>query len=221
MMRRTKGSFIARLASLATVLIFSAFLAVGCGGGDKGDDGKGNGGNPVTPPSGGGGNFKTVKIDGQTWMAENLNIQTANSWCYDDNSSNCATYGRLYTWDAAKTACPAGWRLPDTSDWNKLVIAAGGTGGTGWSDYGAENLKSQSWDSGKNTLGFSALPGGYRDVNGSFFHLGSSGLWWLATEYDASDASDAYYWNMSSGYANVIELCAIKDNGASVRCVQN
>jgi uncharacterized protein (TIGR02145 family) len=216
-MSRGKGSIIARMASLATAVAVSAFLAVGCGGGD---DGNGNnnssgGGNPVTPPAGGG-NFKTVKIGGQTWMAENLNIQTADSWCYDDNSSNCATYGRLYTWNAARTACPAGWHLPDTSDWNKLVIAAGGTAGS--SGTGAENLKSQSWDNGKNTLGFSALPGGDRFTDGSFSNLGSDGYWWSATEYDASLAWDRI---MVSGYTSVYELNFYKSGGFSVRCLQD
>jgi hypothetical protein len=45
-MSRKKGSFIARLASLATILTVSAFLAVGCGGGDD---------KPTTPSGGGGG----------------------------------------------------------------------------------------------------------------------------------------------------------------------
>ena len=37
----------------------------------------------------------------ETWMAENLNYEVENSSCYKDISSNCDTYGRLYTWAAA------------------------------------------------------------------------------------------------------------------------
>ena len=45
--------------------------------------------------------YRIVKIGDQTWMAENLNYETESSFCYNDSTEYCETYGRLYTWAAA------------------------------------------------------------------------------------------------------------------------
>ena len=70
--------------------------------------------------------YKTVKIGSLTWMAENLNYETENSYCYKDNEANCSKYGRLYPWSAANSACPTGWRMPSQTEWISLITAAGG-----------------------------------------------------------------------------------------------
>ena len=41
--------------------------------------------------------YKTVKIEDQWWMAENLNFVIEKSSCYEDKIENCEMYGRLYT----------------------------------------------------------------------------------------------------------------------------
>jgi uncharacterized protein (TIGR02145 family) len=56
-------------------------------------------------------------------MAENLRYNIEGSWCYDNDEANCQDYGRLYTWDAAKKACPTGWHLPTREEWQELVRA--------------------------------------------------------------------------------------------------
>ena len=61
--------------------------------------------------------YRTVDVNGKIWMAENLRLVTdvSQSVPFDDN---CKIAGRFYSAGAAQTACPAGWRLPDTTDLN-------------------------------------------------------------------------------------------------------
>jgi uncharacterized protein (TIGR02145 family) len=137
--------------------------------------------------------YKTVTIGSQKWMAENLNYETEGSWCYGNNTDNCARYGRLYLWRekmAGWTAgshgvCPSGWRLPTMSDWMTLAKYAGGTGTYGDGGKAGTKLKSNNgWNdggNGTNDFGFSALPGGYRATNGTFSDIGKRGIWWTSS----------------------------------------
>jgi len=182
----------------------------------------------------GGQTYRTVKIGGQTWMAENMNYvpKKGNSWCYDNDPSNCAKYGRLYDWTAAMAVCPGGWRLPDTADWNTLSEKVGGTRGHLGLDYWGDTiwicagvgktLKSKSWNSKYNDeFGFSALPVGSRypdDKEGDFHSLGSGTVWFTATEmYDTNAQVRATGWGSEDlrGYGDP------KYYGSSVRCLKN
>ena len=71
--------------------------------------------------------YKAVKIGEQVWMAENLNYNAESSRCYDNSFFYCNEYGRLYTWEAAKKACPAGWHLPSDVEWITLISFVGDT----------------------------------------------------------------------------------------------
>jgi len=199
-------------------VVLGVMLAVaGCG---DSDDGVGNGGGGGGENGGGGGDTnytytgRTVTIGNLTWMAENLNRNTSNSWCYGDDASNCAKYGRLYTWDAAMSACPNGWRLPAQEDWDGLAQASGDTSTAGT----ALKSNAPNWD-GTNDLGFSALPGGSRGSAGTFLGIGSSGYWWTATDGGPGSIGSAWGRHMYSGRRNVPEHWGDKAEGFSVRCV--
>lgn len=171
--------------------------------------------------------YKTIEIGNQVWMAENLNYETSDSWWYDNNSANGDIYGRLYTWDAALTACPTGWHLPSDDEWKQLEMALGmsqtDADADGWrgTDEGIKMKSTSGWSNngnGTNSSGFSALPGGYRSTYGSFGDLGTSGYWW-----SSSESSSSYVWGrrLKYNYDDVTRHGYLKEYGFSVRCLKD
>jgi len=170
--------------------------------------------------------YNTIEIDSQTWFAENLNYETTKySWWYYNSSANGDVYGRLYTWDAALTACPAGWHLPSDDEWCTLTTYIDPTINCniiGWSgtDGGCKMKSTSDWYSngnGPDAYGFRALPGGSRD-NDSFGGLTHSGYFWSSSEYDADYAWDR---ELYFDYREVNRSYSYKDYGLSVRCVKD
>jgi len=176
--------------------------------------------------------YRAVTIGGKMWMAQNLNYKTGKSWCYDNDTSYCDKYGRLYDWHTARKACPSGWHLPTSQEWDHLGQAVGGsferndkTHNINW--FGADMmLKSISgWDdfhgesgNGDDVYGFSALPGGYRYFDGNFGNVGNLGLWWTATEFYLGSP---YVRRMMEITGKMDEYDHDKRDGFSVRCVRN
>ncbi len=164
--------------------------------------------------------YKIVTIGSQTWMAENLNYETANSYCYSNTPSNCTKYGRLYTWAAAKTACPTGWHLPTKAEFETLFTAVGdsSTAGTklkstsGWNDCNGKN------GNGTDDYSFSALPAGLRDYNEDYIYEGYDAYFWSSSENN-SDYAYSMYLNYSIGSAYLYNY--FKIYGFSVRCVKD
>jgi uncharacterized protein (TIGR02145 family) len=178
--------------------------------------------------------YKTVQLGDQTWMAQDLNYETANSWCYDDDTANCDVYGRLYNWEAAMSACPAGWHLGTDEDWAALVLyldplsvpndgfeiskRAGGMMKTAGTLEDGTGLWSSPNTGATNSSRFSALPGGTRNNKGTYKCLGSNAMFWTATEYDATYAWTLYL-DMTQSNITRDYMGATKQYGLSVRCV--
>ena len=146
--------------------------------------------------------YRIVEIGGAVWMAENLNYAAEGSKCYGEGGiierdgktltnaeiqAYCTKYGRLYYWDAAKKACPAGWHLATDEEWTALVDYAGGD-----STAGTKLKSSQYWHryypDGRpinvpeitNDYGFSALPGGFGESDDFYMNADDIGYWWRA-----------------------------------------
>ncbi len=125
------------------------------------------------------------------------------AYCYYDNKpDNYNKYGALYNFYAIDTGklAPKGWHVPTDAEWEELqeyLIA----NGYNWDGTKEENKIAKSlaaktnWktddnnDGGigndlskNNRSGFSALPGGYRYLDGVFNYIGYHGCFWSATE---------------------------------------
>ena len=179
--------------------------------------------------------YSTVQIGDQCWFAENLRTTTyLNSDTIPQNLSdgdwssttsgamafydNVPTNSGLYNWyavDDARGLCPSGWHVPTDAEWTIMTDHLGGesvAGGQMKSNYG--------WlfgGNGTNSSGFSGLPGGNRDYDGTFNNGGYYGIWWSSSP----DGSGA--WGRLLGSFNE-EVFRIDDNqryGFSVRCVRD
>ena len=160
--------------------------------------------------------YRKVEAGGQVWMAENLNYAAEESVCYENKEENCAKYGRLYDWETARIACPAGFHLPSDNEWMTLEVTVGGsrTAGTKLKSIRGWNKYLRRSGNGTDNYGFSALPGGGGGY-GDFGSLGYNGLWWSATEYD-----DYHAWIRYISNRKEYERCiGSRTNQYSVRCV--
>lgn len=154
--------------------------------------------------------------DGKLWTAQNLNLNVAGSFCYQDAEANCDRYGRLYTWKSALVACRSlgpKWRLPTESDWRELARQYGGVSEDsrdgGRKAYAALSIDGRS--------GFNALLAGGR-VNGNFDRLGAHGFYWTQSE---SVPDGAWFYNFAKGNRALYRQSAGDEEMAiAVRCVK-
>jgi len=135
--------------------------------------------------------YPTVQIGTQCWLQKNMNYNTGNSWCYEDNSSNCDIYGRLYDWHTALKVCPKGWHLPSDEEWTTLTDFLGETAGGKMKEAGTDHWLSPNIGA-TNSSGFTALPGGSRGMDGNFGNPAYYALFWSSDEYMSTDALSLY-----------------------------
>ena len=176
--------------------------------------------------------YHTVQIGNQCWLKENLDVGTRidgsqtqsnngtiEKHCYGNDTSNCTTYGGLYTWNeamqyvttpGAQGICPTGWHIPTKAEFETLKTNVSGDG---------NSLKAIGQGTGTNTSGFSALLAGLRYYYGfTFAQIGYSTFLWGYTEGVAPYANSVYLY----GWDSAITLYNYeKAGGFSVRCVKD
>ena len=169
----------------------------------------------------GGREYKTVVIKEQCWIKENLRYvpSTGNTMCYGNNDSNCDKYGRLYDYEAATLACPTGWRLPTSAEYDALAEYS--MEGATLYDAGAHFKATEGWtpESGDDFLGFTALPGGKCNEEKTCLNIGKMGYWWTSTEKVKNTSHLALSLNGDSGSYSAIAKMD-DDQYISVRCVK-
>ncbi|MDB5279681.1 MAG: hypothetical protein JWR61_4636 [Ferruginibacter sp.] len=145
------------------------------------------------------------------------NLKDTGAWCYYNNdAAKGSIYGRLYNRAAimdGRGLAPEGWKVPDNIDWARLVVSLGGStsgGISGSLNYmggaylpvnkaGQMRAISILWqmpNSGTtNESGFTALPAGKRNADGSFSSVGNLAKWWSTGDFDAEGPSGIHYFS--------------------------
>ena len=147
----------------------------------------------------------------------------------------------MYNWPAAmnmvgkvapvketiRAACPTGWHLPDDGEWKileqRLGMSQSDADSLYWrisGDVGNKLKSSLSWTAdgnGTNASGFTALPGGYRNIHGGFWNEGNSTLFWTSSVID----STSWYRNLSAIDSGVYRISTYRSHGLSVRCIRD
>ncbi len=192
--------------------------------------------------------YNTVQIGQQCWMAENLNIgnmipgsntqnnnATIEKYCYADNTSNCDTYGGLYQWnemmqyitqEGTQGICPNDWHVPTDEElctltqFIDLTVNCNSTGQSG-TDVGTKMKSPTGWNSGgngTNNSGFTALPGGNRNIDGTFTTLGYNAYFWHSTEYNTSIVYGRF---LRYDFTTIGRYDYEKVRGFSIRCIKD
>ena len=174
-----------------------------------------------------------TRISGLDEMTDNSTIE---KYCYDNNEANCDTYGGLYQWnemmqyatnEGSRGICPEGWHLPTDDEWKTMEMTLGMSqseaDSDGWrgSDQGEQMKSTNGWTNngnGTNSSGFTALPGGRRSTNGSFYYLAIYGYWGSSSE---SLGTCAWLRHLSYDGGQVSRDNYVKTRGRSVRCLKD
>ena len=141
--------------------------------------------------------YKSVKISGHVWMAQNLNYKVdektpcGGGLNYKvESAGDCNLYGRLYPKEVIYEICPEGWHLPDSLEFASLFDESRAAGdSTVAALRGAEGWDVNLYKTGNNS-GFTAIPAGQEvrtsRYDSTIYHMetGFEAMFWRG-DYDS------------------------------------
>lgn len=146
--------------------------------------------------------YKIVTIKGQTWMAENLRFKTVGG-CIENIDLDLQQYGYYYNWRAANMACPKGWHLPTTDEWEQLIEALGAEKAT----------------QAENSNQLNLIPGGFFSPSlRAFTKAGEQALFWSSSDYFSQEA---YYLLLDQNSQEVEKKAKDKQHALNCRCLKD
>ena len=180
--------------------------------------------------------YATVCLNGQIWMAQNLNFNALGSFVYNKDPSNAAIYGRLYNWttlmqgasgssatpSGVQGVCPKGWHVPSDNEFAQMVATFGNSVSVG----GALKSTSSLWQSpnagATNASGFSGLPAGtaYSDgTNTTFEGLGINAQFGTTTL--RTNGNPSVVWVLDAADSSTGSTSSVPQTANSCRCVKD
>ncbi|MBN2215601.1 MAG: T9SS type A sorting domain-containing protein [Bacteroidales bacterium] len=177
-------------------------------------------------------------IPSESEMSDNGTIE---KYCLYNDYRYCNIYGGLYQWnelmqysteESAQGICPEGWHIPSDGDWKILEACLGMShsdvesfGLRGTTEGGALKMAGfHLWlepnTGATNEVGFSLLPAGGRNPDGTTC---CDGYWtdlWTSTLYEVND-SFPWYRQFFHDNSQIYRDLGHKPYGTSVRCIKN
>ncbi|MBO4488741.1 MAG: fibrobacter succinogenes major paralogous domain-containing protein [Bacteroidales bacterium] len=188
-----------------------------------------------------GNRYRTVKLNGMHWMAENLRTthyadgspipkgdattrDTIGAYYFDygNRKDSVRKYGLLYTWKAAvretdsasadvQGVCPDGWHLPDDAEWTAMTQGCAAERSLHRVPVSSQNMRIMKR--------FVRPPRGGYFYKDAYANVGEGSFWWSASPFEDGTAIGRYIDDISypCPYVCFGKVC----NGYSVRCVKD
>lgn len=184
----------------------------------------------------------TLITNDSTWDAYRI---PAYCWYDNDEGANKNSYGAMYNWyvvdgasNGGKNVCPRGWHVPSYTEWlnlenyliangfnydgttsdNKIAKSLAAT--TDWTLSSMEGVPGNTdYPAYRNKIGFTAFPGGCRDIIfEEFSYKGTDGMWFSTTQ---DSDFQAYCFGMRNDLNWTYLGIANRNTGLTVRCIKD